>query len=307
MPTITQLEYIIAVDSLRHFGLAAKECYVTQPTLSMQIKKAEEDLGVIIFDRSKQPVLPTDVGKELIKQARNILREVQALHQIVDDFRNVISGNLRVGIIPTVSPYVLPLFVGKFAKKYPKIKLHIRELHTNNIIEELQNDRLDVGLFVTPTHVQGLKEIPLFYEEIKIYSHPSHKHAKKQSIESAQLSNENLWMLSEGNCFRNQTLNLCSSDTGGKNLPFRFESGSLESLKRLVDQEGGFTLMPELAVSNMENIRSIVNPTPIREVSLVYVRNFAKTKLLKLFAEEIQEAVPPKMLNKERGKIIEWM
>lgn len=307
MPTITQLEYIVAVDTLRHFGMAAKECFVTQPTLSMQIKKAEEDLGVIIFDRSKQPVLPTDVGRELILQARNILREAQALNQIVDNYKDVISGSLRVGIIPTLSPYLLPLFVGSFTANNPKIKLEVQELQSKHIIEQLKNDTLDVGVMVTPAHEVGMKELPLFYESIKLYVHPQNRYAASKEVQSNELTAQGLWMLSQGNCFRNQTLNLCpKSGQEASNLPFKLESGSLESLKRLVDKEGGFTLLPELAVESDKQVRSVVNPMPLREVSLVYVRNFAKTKLLNLFAKEIKKGIDPTMLDAKRGKIVEW-
>jgi len=307
MPTITQLEYIIAVDTQRHFGAAAKDCYVTQPTLSMQIKKAEEDLGVVIFDRSKQPVLPTDIGKVLIKQARIILREVAGMQQIVADFQNDISGQLRIGIIPTISPFLLPLFVGDFTRNHPNVDLHVRELHTQLILESLQNDTLDVGILVTPLRVQGIKEMPVFYEEIKMYVNESHPYYEKDNIRASQLSDENLWLLSEGHCFRNQMINLCSKAQDNKNLPFKFESGSLQSLQNLVDEEGGYTLLPELATLNSNKVCSISAPTPLREISLVYVRNFAKTKLLQLLSENIQEAVPKHMLNGERGKVVEWM
>lgn len=307
MPTITQLEYIVAVDTLRHFGLAAKECFVTQPTLSMQIKKAEEDLGVIIFDRGKQPIIPTDVGRELIIQARNILREVQALNQIVDDFKNVVSGHLRIGVLPTISPYLLPLFVGNFVRNNPKVKLEVEEHSSQVIIDGLKNDTIDVGIITTPAHELGIRELPLYYEEIKLYTHPENRYHQNKKVEYADLSTQHLWTLSKGNCFRNQTINLCTERHPNVNLPFHLESNSLESLKRLVDKEGGFTLLPELAITNTENIRSIQNPVPVREISLVYVRNFAKTRLLELLAKEIKKTIPTHMQNPERGRVIEWV
>lgn len=307
MPTITQLEYIVAVDTLRHFGLAAKECFVTQPTLSMQIKKAEEDLGVIIFDRGKQPILPTDVGRELIIQARNILREVQALNQIVDDFKHVVSGNLRIGMLPTISPYLLPLFVGNFVRNNPKVNLEVQEQQSQTIIDALKNDTLDVGIIATPLHEPGIKELPLYYEEIKVYAHPENRYYEKKEIEQADLSTQHLWTLSRGNCFRNQMINLCEERHPNVNLPFQLESDSLESLKRLVDKEGGFTLLPELATGATDIVQSIKNPIPVREISLVYVRNFAKTRLLDILAQEIKKTIPMHMQNPERGKIIEWV
>jgi LysR family transcriptional regulator, hydrogen peroxide-inducible genes activator len=313
MPTITQLEYIIAVDTYRHFGTAAQKCYVTQPTLSMQIKKAEEELGIIIFDRSKQPVIPTDAGDAIVSQARIIIREMQRLDELISDYKNEVSGKLRLGIIPTLAPYLLPLFIGNLIRKYPKINIQVKELQTDEIADALKNDLLDVGIMVTPLKEHNIHELPLFYEEIKLYLHREHElNVKyKAQIPSDAVGNSNMWMLSEGNCFRNQMINLCSTtDLSPKSsfLPFEYEGGSLESLKRLVDREGGFTLLPELSVndSDLSQIKSFSAPQPLREVSLCYVRNFAKIKILELLREEIINAVPSNMLNATRGQVVEW-
>ena len=308
MPTITQLEYIVSVDVERHFGLAAKKCFVTQPTLSAQIKKAEEELGVLIFDRSKQPILPTTIGIQIIEQARVILREHQRLQQLVADFQNDVSGVLRVGIIPTIAPYLLPLFVGNFVRKYPKVDLQITEKTTEEIVNHLQNDLLDVGILITPLETPHIKERPLFYEEIQLYVHPKHHFAQNGSITTDALSKDNLWMLSQGHCFRNQVINLCAASIqSNNNLPFKYEGGSLEALQRLVDKEGGFTLLPELAtLQKPQNVRSIAAPIPLREVSLVYIRNYAKIKLVELLEAQIKEMIPQHMLSKDRGQIVEW-
>jgi len=310
MPTITQLEYIVAVDRERHFGLAAKRCFVTQPTLSAQIKKAEELLGILIFDRSKQPILPTDVGEQVIQQARIILRERQRLEQLIADFQNDISGQLRIGILPTIAPYLLPFFVGNFTRKYPKINLVIKERTAKQIVADLQNDLLDVGLMITPLKEDSIKERPLFYEEIQLYVHPEHKFSKNGRVAPNLLNKENMWLLSQGHCFRNQVTNLCTlpqETLTKKRLPFEYEGGSLEALQRLVDKEGGFTLLPELATPNSaKNVRSLQAPVPLREVSLVYIRNYAKIKLLELLEQQIIAAIPEHMLLKERGQVIEW-
>lgn len=309
MPTLTQLEYIVAVDTYRHFGIAAQKCFVTQPTLSMQIKKAEDELNTVLFDRSKQPVIPTDIGVEMIKQARVILREKERLHQVLGDFHNNVSGQLRIGIIPTLAPYLLPLFAGDFVRNYPKISLQVKELTTQQITDALQNDLLDVGILVTPLYEEQINEQPLFYEEIKLYVHPKHSFYQKAKVSLEELMGEDLWLLSQGHCFRNQMINLCALNRNEKTalLPFEYEGGSLEALKRLVDKEGGFTLVPELAIEEQnENIRSIASPVPLREVSLVYVRNFAKTKALDLLKEGILNAVPKSMHHKDRGQVVEW-
>lgn len=309
MPTLTQLEYIVAVDTYRHFGIAAQKSFVTQPTLSMQIKKAEEELDTILFDRSKQPVIPTDIGVEMIKQARVILREKERLHQVLADFHNNVSGQLRIGIIPTLAPYLLPLFAGDFIRSHPKISLQVKELTTDQITDALQNDLLDVGILVTPLYNDQINEQPLFYEEIKLYVHPKHDFYAKTKVTLDELMGQDLWLLSQGHCFRNQMINLCAIHKKEKSalLPFEYEGGSLEALKRLVDKEGGFTLVPELATQEQgENIRSIAAPSPLREVSLVYVRNFAKTKALELLREHILAAIPKAMHQKERGQVVEW-
>ncbi len=316
MPTLTQLEYIVAVDTYRHFGEAAQKCFVTQPTLSMQVKKVEEELGVIIFDRSKQPVIPTDIGDTIIAQARIVLREMQRVSELIGDFRNEVSGSLRMGIIPTLAPYLLPVFIGDFLRKYPKINLQVRELPTEDIVQALENDLLDLGILVTPLRQPSIREIPLFYEEIKLYIHPQHELAKNYTeagVSIEALQNCRFWLLKDGHCFRNQMINLCSiSETSPSDryfqLPFEYESSSFEALQRLVDKEGGFTLLPELAIPQQEGTAKILslNSTPLREVSLVYVRNFAKIKLLELLKEAILEAIPPHLLQKTRGQLVEW-
>lgn len=309
MPTITQLEYIVAVARERHFGLAAQQCFVTQPTLSAQIKKAEERLGVLIFDRSKQPIIPTDIGHKIIHQAKTILREHQQLEQLVIDFQDDISGQLRIGILPTIAPYLLPFFVGNFIRNFPQVNLQIKEKTTNEIIEDLKNDLLDVGILVTPIQEEQMKEKPLFYEEIQLYVHSEHPFSQKKDISVELLHHENMWMLSQGHCFRNQVINLCSiqKNNATQNLPFEYEGGSLEGLQRLVDREGGFTLLPELAtLHHPQNVRSIQAPIPLREISLVYIRNYAKIKLLTLLEQQIKEAIPKHMLSKDRGQVVEW-
>lgn len=308
MPTITQLEYIIAVDQTRHFGEAAKQCFVTQPTLSAQIKKAEDVLGVLIFDRQQQPVVPTQVGRLLIEQARLILREHRQLHQLVADTKETIGGTLSIGIIPTIAPYLLPLFVGKFVRQYPKVKLQVHELTTEQIIEQLRTDQLDLGLLVTPLQEDDLLEYPLYYEEIQLYVHPKHRFAQTDSVALTHLHHQDMWLLSQGHCFRHQVINLCALRQEAQNkLPFSYEGGSLEALQRLVDQEGGFTLLPELAALHDScRVRPLEPPVPLREVSLVHRSYYAKHKLLEVLQAAIREALPPHMLQNEQGQVVEW-
>ncbi|HAS44055.1 MAG TPA: DNA-binding transcriptional regulator OxyR [Microscillaceae bacterium] len=312
MVSLIQLEYIVAVDTYRHFATAAENCFVTQPTLSMQIKKMEEDLGVMIFDRSKQPVIPTDVGKLIIEQARVTLRESGKIKDIVQSFQNKVNGELKVGIIPTLAPYLLPLFVGSFTREYPDIQLLVHELLTEEIMDHLQKDILDVGLLVTPLREKNIVEKPLFYEEIMVYSNLTHPILQSKNLQPKDIAQQDFWMLNDGHCFHSQVVNLCGyQEQAQKQQTFSYRSGSLETLKKMVEVEGGFTLLPELAIADLPDdkknqARKFDQVTPLREISLVYIRNFAKSKLLNLLFKHIQENVPTEMLTKEKGEVTEW-
>ena len=312
MITLTQLEYIVAVDTFRHFGRAAENCFITQPTLSMQVKKLEEDLEVIIFDRSKQPLIPTDVGRRIIDQARIALQESQKINSIIKEHKNLISGELKIGIIPTLAPYLLPLFIGNYKRKYPNINIRVEELTTAIIIDHLHRDLLDVGILVTPLNEDRINEKPIFYEGMLLYVHDDHRLATKENIKLKDIATPEIWLLSDGHCFRDQVINLCSFK-GATNtaLPFHFESGSLETIMNIVDKEGGLTIIPELATigmseSRFEHVRTFNDINPLREVSLVYSRHFAKYKLIELLWKEIVASMPEKLLQKNRGTIVEW-
>ncbi|GAA4852612.1 hydrogen peroxide-inducible genes activator [Algivirga pacifica] len=311
--TLTQLEYLIAVEQHGSFSNAAEASFVTQPTLSMQIKKLEEFLGVTIFDRSKHPVTPTKVGKPIITQAYQIVREAKKIKDIVDQHKGIIGGELRVGIIPTLAPYLLPRFAGALVKEYQDVSLVVKEWQTEEILSALKNDRIDVGILVTPLKENGIQEMPLFYEELRVYTSKAHPFENQLEVDVADLQSPDIWLLSSGHCFRDQVINLCSEskDKMTNNLPIAYESGSLETLRKLVDKEGGFTLLPELAIDEFdeegqERIRTFKDTRPVREVSLVYSKDFAKQSLLEALKKVIQKNVPKAMLKKERGNIVEW-
>ncbi len=312
MITLTQLEYIVAIDEYRHFATAAEKCFVTQPTLSMQIKKLEDELGVIIFDRSRQPVVPTDLGAKLIEQARMTLSATQRIKEIIQEEQQEVEGTLKIGIIPTLAPNLLPVFIGPYIRKYPAVKVEVEELVSEEIIRRLKRDMLDVGLFVTPYHDEKIVERPVFYEEMLVYAHPDSELLKKKEVGHEDIVTSDIWMLGNGHCFRNQVVNLCEmSASQHKNLPFEFESNSLETLMRIVDVEGGFTLIPELALQYMspekkKQVRSIANTKPLREVSVIYSRHFTKQRLITLLCDEIKSVVPAHMLKRDRGMIVEW-
>lgn len=312
MITLTQLEYIVAVDTYRHFGRAAESCFITQPTLSMQIKKLEEDLEIIIFDRSRHPLLPTDVGQRIIEQSRIVLKQNEEINNIVKDHKNQVSGLIRIGIIPTMAPYLLPIFIGSYKRKYPNIFIKVIEETTANIVNLLNKDLIDVGILATPLKEDKINEKPIFYEEMLIYANPSHPIHKLKEITVKDIATPEIWLLSDGHCFRDHVINLCSFlGTTDSQLPFHFEAGSLETLMNIVDKEGGLTLIPELAKLNMSekklfNVKSFTNFKPLREVSLVYSRHFAKYKLINLLWREIRESIPLEFQDEKRGTIVEW-
>lgn len=309
--TITQLEYIIAVDTYRSFGEAAKKCFVTQPTLSMQIKKLEEELNILIFDRSKKPVLTTDIGRKIVEQARVTVLEASRIKEVIHNQKDEVEGLLRVGIIPTLSPYLLPIFITNFTDKYPDVTVSVEELLTEQIVEKLDHDLLDLGILVTPLKVPSLVEVPLFYESFVAYTSPNYPLIQKTNVSFKDLNLNDIWLLKEGHCFRNQVMNICGDKLESPDHQLHFESGSLETLIKIVDRQYGFTLLPELATldfpkEKQQFLKPFSHPQPIREVSLIIHRTFLKRKLIELFRAEIINSLPPRMLQKENGKIIQW-
>lgn len=312
MITLIQLEYIVAVDTYRHFAKAAEASFITQPTLSMQIKKLEEHLDVVVFDRSKQPVVPTLAGEKIIAQARRILEEADKLEQIAKESKDEMIGELRIGVIPTISPYLLPRFSGNFRRKYPKVELKVTEMVTEKIEEELKNNHLDIGILVTPLYNHGIFETSLFYEEMLVYSSPNHPYIQEPVINVQQIKTDDIWLLTDGHCFKHQVVNLCDIDHyESSELPFEFEGGNLDTLVKIIDKEGGYTLIPELAIYDMteerkKQVRHFENIVPLREVSLAYTRKYQKSRLIEELSKEIKASVPEELLAKDRGNLVEW-
>lgn len=307
--TLTQLEYIAALDSQRHFVLASEKCFVTQPTLSMQIQKLEEELGVKIFDRTKQPVIPTEIGTRIIAQARVILREAKMIQQIINDQKDIMTGELRIGIIPTLAPYLLPPLFKQVREKYPQLNLIIKETITEEVVHELKNNRLDCGLVVTPLNDASIKEDVLFYEELFVYVSKKNALYDKKYVLAAEINPDQLWLLEEGHCFRSQILNLCELRRSA-DFHFKYETGNIETLKRMVDKSDGITILPELAVmefspSQFKLVKRLKEPSPAREVSLVTHRDHIKAKLIKTLREEVLSIVPRQMQKLHNKKVVE--
>ncbi|MEO6187834.1 MAG: hydrogen peroxide-inducible genes activator [Ginsengibacter sp.] len=306
---IHHLKYIIAVDTHRHFGKAAEDCCVTQPTLSMMIQKLESELDVKIFDRTKQPVVPTQAGEAIIKQAKVILEEAMRMKILVQEMKGQIKGEIKIGIIPTVAPYLLPLFLNSFLKKYPLLKVKIAELTTQQIIDKLKHHQLDAGILATPLNNESLNEHPLYYEEFVVYASPDEKLMKKKFLLQDDIDTNHLWLLEEGHCLRSQVLNLCGlrkKDLEKSNL--EYEAGSIQTLKKMVDMNNGITILPELALKelsakDMKNVRHFKPQVPVREISLVTYRHFVKKRIVDALKQEICNSVPTEMLSFKRKSL----
>ncbi len=307
--TLIQLEYIVALDTYRHFVLASEKCFVTQPTLSMQIQKLEDELGVKIFDRTKQPVIPTEIGARIIAQARILLREAAVIPQLIAEQKDTMTGEIRIGIIPTLAPYLLPPLFKNIREKYPQVNLVVREIITEEVVQELKNNRLDCGLVVTPLKDSSIKEDVLFYEELFVYVSKKNALIDKKYVLPTEIDPNELWLLEEGHCFRSQILNLCELRKHSE-LHFKYETGNIETLKRMVDKSDGITILPELAImefspAQMKLVKRLKEPSPAREVSLVTHRDHIKTKLIKTLKEEILMLVPKQMQKLNKKKVVE--
>jgi LysR family hydrogen peroxide-inducible transcriptional activator len=308
--TIQQLEYILAVEKFRHFGQAADACFVTQPTLSAQISKLERELDILLFDRSKMPVIPTEIGEKVIAQAKRVVMESKGILELVADMKGEIEGTIKVGIIPTLAPNLLPLFIGNFIKKYPNVLLEVQEMVTEEILIRLKNDELDLGLVVSPLQEGGIVEKPIFYEKFFVYLSKEHPLLHQKEIPVGDLPAEDLWVLQQGHCFRDQVLNLCDKNVFQRKN-FHYESGSIEGLKNMVDSYTGITLLPELATENLSveektRLRPFADGPPVREISLIRTRNYLKQRLVNLLFEEIKDAIPPHMQANKDGRLVNF-
>lgn len=302
--TIQQMEYIVAVDTHRHFVSAATACGVTQPTLSSMIQKLEAELDVTIFDRGSHPVKPTEMGAKLISQARVILHNCSGLRAIVQEERSSEVGSLRVAIIPTVAPYILPEFIAKIAEKHPLIELHISEMRTDFIIQNLLSAQIDLAILATPLLKDELLEIPLYYEKFIGYISPREPLYTEREIISTQMPSDHLWVLQEGHCLRGQVLNFCNDPKPRTTL---YEAGSIDTLVRIVDKNSGYTIIPELhfnllTPTQQANTRPLISPTVVREISIVVRKDFVKERMLNIVADTIKAIVPDEMVDRRLKK-----
>lgn len=303
--SIEQLKYIVALFEKGNFREAAAECNISQPALSMSIKNLENELNTTLINRQRTPVELTPAGLSIIDKFKSILSQIDSIYSTLAN-DNELSGNIKLGVIPTLAPYILPLFLGDYLQKYPKINLQIEESKTSDIIDKLKRHQLDVGIIVTPVTTQGLITDPLFYEEFYLYSN---KTFDKDYILHEDINPNELWLLQEGHCMRNQIINLCELKKDSA-MRFSYNAGSIETLMNLVDQYKGTTIIPELASMNMEKakkskLKSFVKPTPVREVSLCYHRYTPYLSLVQTLKDGILASIPSYMKDKEDFEAIE--
>ncbi|GAB2962021.1 LysR substrate-binding domain-containing protein [Hymenobacter coalescens] len=308
--TLQQLEYLVSLATHRQFVLAAEKCFVSQPTLSMQVQKLEDELGVLLFHRTKGGIEPTAVGAKVVQQAREVLRSVQQLREAVQLEKGELVGELRLGIIPTLAPYLVPLFLLELVERHPQLRVRVEELQTEHIVQRLKANQLDVGLLVTPLEDRALQEVPLLEEPFLAYVAETHPLFPQTVVRPEDLEAHEMWLLQQGHCFRHQVLNICTPAAAAQQRPFTYESGSIETLKQLVRQNRGYTLVPELSVldgvGHNPMIKRFAAPEPVREVSLVVHHSFVRRPLLTTLRDIILRGTPARLHARGAGQKIRW-
>lgn len=306
--TLQQLEYILAVNQFRHFAKAAEYCRVTQPTLSAMIQKLEEELDTRIFDRSQQPVCPTPVGIHIIEQAQNILVQANRIKNIIEEEKHSLTGTFKLGILPTVAPYLLPRFFPQLMKKYPDLDIRVVEMKTNDIKKALQTGEIDAGIVASLAGMEELQQTPLFYEQFFAYVSREDALFNNEVIRTSDLNGEQLWLLDEGHCFRDQLVRFCQMKSA-RASQLAYHLGSMETFMRMVESGKGVTFIPELAVLQLgdtqkELVRPFAIPCPTRQVVLLTNKNFIRYTLLEALTKEITLSVPKEMLSLKATQIM---
>lgn len=298
--TLQQMEYIVAVDKYRHFVRAAESCGVTQSTLSSLISKLEAELDVTIFDRTSHPVKPTALGEEIISQARVVLYNTSQIEELVSSRKGQSVGTLRLGIAPTIAPYILPKLLKNLSEKSPEVQLKVEEARVGSILQKIKTAELDVALLATPVEETDLLEIPVYKERFVAYVSPDDKLYGEPQLMSSFLSPNSVWVLREGYCPGNGGgFPFCHCRSDRKAV---YEAGSIETLVRIVDENGGYTIIPELHIpllseAQKHNIRPLVSPEPHREVAFVIRKDFVRERMLNILSEAVKGVIPEEMID----------
>ena len=305
--TLQQLEYILAVERYRHFGRAAEACNVTQPTLSAMIGKLEEELNAKLFDRNRQPICPTPVGEQVLRQAKEVLAQADSIKDIVEEEKHSLNGTFRVGILPTIAPYLLPRFFPQLMKKYPTLDIRVREMKTHEIKEALLQGDIDAGILANIEGLEEYSQLHLFYEKYEGYVSREDALFAKETLRTSDVaSSRDLWLLDEGHCFRDQMVRFCQMKSS-QTSQLAYNLGSMETFMRMVESGKGITFIPELAVMQLgseqkELVRPFAIPVPTRQLLFITNRNFIRQTLLDVIVKEIQASVPKEMLKLKAGQ-----
>jgi len=299
--TLQQMEYIVAVFKLRHFAKAAEYCHVTQPTLSSMVQKLEDELGVKIFDRTSQPIQPTPTGRLVIEQAWRVLVRSRKIKDIVEEEKESIKGTFRIGILPTIAPYLLPRFFLKLTSDYPEMDLRVSEMKTDDIKRALNRGELDMAILVSLDNMEKFIQTPLFYEQFMAYVSEGDRLFEKKAISPLDLTGECLWMLDEGHCFRDQLVRFCNLKAARASQT-SYSLGSMETFMRMVEGGKGVTFIPELAVEQLSAeqrrlVRPFMKPIPTRQIVMLTTPTFVRQTLLRLISRAIIDSVPKRMLQ----------
>ncbi|MCB0659537.1 MAG: LysR family transcriptional regulator [Saprospiraceae bacterium] len=304
---ISQLKYLMALGTSRSFSAAAEICNVSQPALSMAIKRLEDEFGIQMIDRGTSPLSYTETGEMIASQVKTILEEVQALELLISDLKNDdLSGEIKISVIPTLAPYLIPLFLKKFETKYPNITLVIEENTTASTVKKLKSSELDAGILVTPLDEKSIVTHPMFFEEFYVYSHSK---IERSYVLQEELDLNNFWLLEEGHCMRQQMIRLCElRDTQKSQL--KYNAGSIESIINLTDTIGGMTIIPEMATWRLpaerkSRVTPFVEPSPVREISLIHHKFTTKSGLLMALKGVIEEVIPGYMKIRENAQRID--
>lgn len=299
--TLQQLEYIVAVYRTRHFVKAAEACGVTQPTLSAMIQKLEAELDVKLFERSSQQVMPTAIGKVVVEQAWKVLNRARKLKDIVAEEKKSLTGTFRLGILPTIAPYLLPRFFPRLMRENSSLEIRVVEMKTSDIRRAIDRGEIDAAVMVDTGDLDDYALTTLFYEQFLAYVSPSDQLSAKKSIKTSDLSNELLWLLDEGHCFRDQLVKYCQLKAA-KSSQSAYSLGSIETFMRIVENGQGMTFIPELATMQLtptqkELVRPFAIPIPTREVVMATSKAFVRQSLLNMIVGQIRNSVPEKMLK----------
>lgn len=301
---IQQLEYIVALDKYRHFQRAAEACGVSQPTLSALIQKLEEELDLTLFDRKSHPIRTTESGRAVVEQARVVLYHIAQLREMTRSEKEMESGTVRIGVIPTVAPYILPRLFKQMQRMFPRIELRAFELRTAVIVEQLRKAELDMAILATPLEQPDFLEIPLYYEKFAAYVSPMEELYNKEEIAANEMPTEHLWVLKEGHCMRNQVFNFCQTQSAYSTI---YEAGCIDTLIKIVDENGGYTVIPELHLpllyeEQQRRVRQLAAPAPVREISLVIRQDYVRERFVNSVADAVKAIIPDEMLDKRLKK-----